>query len=121
MTGFARLLHYLSILLTLVIGLSWVMFAVDEVGTASDEQSRKIIDPDATTPSQNTVTTPAPAKKRTFRSTVDDAAQSLTSPFDSIIAEDGNTWLRHTVPAILGVLLYGLGLAVLARWILTRE
>ncbi len=120
MTGFARFLHYVSILLTLVIGLSWVMFAVDEVGDASDEQSRKIVDPESTAPAG---TTPAPVvkEKRTFRSTVDDAAEWLTSPFDGIVAEDGNVWLRHTVPAILGVLLYGLGLAVLARWIVTRD
>lgn len=128
MTAVARTLHYLSILLTIIIGLSWVMFAVDEVSSASKETTEEIN-------SSGSNTTPAfpgqaqpqqqPVEKADDRSAVrkqiDKASDRLTSPFDGIVAEDSNIWAVKTVPALLGLLLYGAGLAVLSRWILTRD
>ena len=130
MTTVARALHYLSILLTIIIGLSWLMFAVDEISGASESTTEEINDSGGNT--QTTPTwPPQPAEQQTestdgddpgpVREQIDKAADRLTSPFDGLVAEDGNAWVAKTVPTLLGLLLWGAGLAVLSRWILTRD
>ena len=114
MLALARTLHYVSIVLTLIILASWVMFASDEISSASDTQSSAVTEQNETQP-------PAKDDRGGVRKAIDDAAETLTSPFDSIVNDDANAWARRTVPAALGLLLWGLGLAVLSRWLVTRE
>ncbi|MEI2702567.1 MAG: hypothetical protein V9E83_09225 [Baekduia sp.] len=116
MLALAKTLHYASIVLTLIILASWAIFASDEIGSASETQSSAISDENGELQEQ-----PAKDDRGAVRKAIDDAAETLTSPFDSIVNDDANAWARRTVPAALGLLLWGLGPAVLSRWLVTRQ
>ena len=116
MTGFARFLHYASIVLTLIIVASWAMFASDEISNASKEQTAEIDGDNAPATEQQ-----SKDDRGAVRKAIDKVADQLTSPFNGIVSATAGTWAKRTVPAALGILLYGLGLAMLARWIVTRE
>jgi hypothetical protein len=119
MIGFARGLHYLSILLTVIIAFSWILFAVDEIGDASASQTEKIaLEQRDAANGDNSGS--SEDEHGVVRRTIDDAADQLTSPFSGIVADDASVWAIRTVPTVLGLLLYGVGLAVLSRWLVTR-
>jgi hypothetical protein len=88
---------------------SFVMFASDQLAHASTHQQNEIIAPQA-----NSVPV-APARHGQPRRFIDDAAQKLTSPFRSIV-HSNSQWVLHGVPAVLALLVYGGGLAFLARY-----
>ena len=49
-----------------------------------------------------------------FREAVDDANDVLLGPFTGIVDSE-DRWVTHGVPAMLALLLYGLGLGTLAN------
>ena len=49
-----------------------------------------------------------------FREVVDDVNDVLLGPFVALV-DSTNTWVSHGVPALLGLLLYGVGLGFLAN------
>jgi len=51
-----------------------------------------------------------------LRDAVDDANDFLLKPFAGISDSSGSRWVQRGVPALLGLLVYGLGLAFLARF-----
>ena len=53
----------------------------------------------------------------TFREAVEDANDVLIGPFAGLVETADNRWVTHGVPALLGLLLYGLGLGMLANMI----
>ena len=50
-----------------------------------------------------------------FREAVEDGNDVLLGPFANLVESADNTWVLHGVPALLGVLLYGFCLGMLAR------
>ena len=56
------------------------------------------------------------ARNSGFREVIDDANDVLLAPFADLIDSD-NSWVNHGVPALLALLLYGVGLGLLANWL----
>ncbi len=118
MGSFVRLV---AILTSGIVLLGFAFFATDELGRGSENQQRKL-DKEVT----GTVMDPTPiaptsdqeaARERvngTFREWVDDANDVLLGPFTNIVDSD-DRWVTHGLPAILALLLYGLGLGMLAN------
>src|SRR5215218_5049985 len=50
-----------------------------------------------------------------FREAVDDVNDVLIGPFGNLVDGADNTWVTHGVPALLGLLLYGFCLGMLAN------
>jgi len=46
---------------------------------------------------------------------IDEAANVLTSPFDSIVPSD-SAWVDHILPTLFSLLVYGVGLGFVARY-----
>lgn len=90
---------------------SYAMFAVDQLSGASEHQQNQIAAGVTTTPGTVQTTT----HHRQPRAFIDAAAKALTSPFRSIV-QSNNAWVSRTVPALFGLLVYGLGLGYLARY-----
>lgn len=90
---------------------SFVLFVNDQLAGASRHQQNELVSavPVATSTMSKIK---AEAQPRRF---IDEAAQKLTSPFDSIVRSN-NTWVRHGLPTALAMLVYGLGLGMLARF-----
>jgi len=106
-------LRGVAVLASAIVALSFVLFAVEEVRSASERQQSAIVDPGPGAERQRAADhTPA-------REAVDDANDVLLKPFAGLVHSD-NAWATRGIPALLGLLVYGLGLAYLARRIDVR-
>jgi hypothetical protein len=118
MGSFVRLV---AIITSGIVLLGFAFFATDELSRGSQNQQKKL-DREVT----GALTDPAPiaptpdqeaSRERangTFHEVVDDANDVLLGPFTDIV-ESNDRWVTHGVPAMLALLLYGLGLGMLAN------
>jgi hypothetical protein len=118
----SRLLHLAAIACSLLIIAGWGLFAVDETSAASQHTQQEIAgeaatrspDPD---PDQEAAREQAHGK---VRETIDDANDVLLRPFAALGDTSGNKWVRRSVPALLSLVVFGFGLAFLARFVAGR-
>jgi len=110
-TVIARAIKLVSFACCALVVLSFTMFARDQMAGASVHQQTELSNPNgvATTP---TAPTKPEAQPGRF---INHAAKTLTSPFDAIV-RSSNAWVQHGLPAIVALLVYGLGLGYLARY-----
>jgi hypothetical protein len=118
MGSFVRLV---AIITSGIVLLGFGFFATDELGRGSQNQQNKL-DKEVT----GALADPAPiaptsdqeaSRERvngTFHEAVDDANDVLLGPFTDIV-DSNDRWVTHGVPALLALLLYGLGLGTLAN------
>jgi hypothetical protein len=103
----AAILRTLSRILCLIVIVSFVIFAVDQTGSASAHQQEALNGPPATAS--------RPAQKGAVHKAIDEAANELTSPFSGITAGIDSQWAVRGVGTVLALLVYGAGLGYLAR------
>jgi hypothetical protein len=111
----ARVLHYLSILCCAFVAMSFLLFAHAQTSRASTHQANLIAPPGQSQPTQ--APRHAEAEPRRF---IDEVSGKLTAPFASIVPSD-DAWVRHGIPALFALLLYGAGLGFLSRWAAGRS
>jgi hypothetical protein len=115
-----RPLRWLAIVLSLIVAVGFVLFAVDDFDRASSNSTNRILDnPEAADP------TPAGERERErrhgdLREAIDDANDVLLKPFASVTKTSESRWARRGVPALLGLLVYGVLLGFLARFMKAR-
>jgi len=102
-------LRLFSIFACLIIIAGWLAFAVDQTRDGSEASQRDIA-------GQVASTQPATVHHGSVRRTLDDANDKLLSPFDGLVSANSGDWTRHTLPAVLGLLIYGFGVGYLARF-----
>lgn len=111
-------LRFAAIACSIIVVLGWGLFAYGETRAASDlsatESSGRVAAraPDPS-PDQERAREKAHSKAHEL---VDDANDILLSPFASISDDSSSKWARRTVPAVIALLVYGLGLGFLARF-----
>lgn len=111
----------MAILTSIIVLLGFAFFATDELGRGSQNQQNKldkevtgtIIDPAPIAPTSDQEVAREQANG-IFREWVDDANDILLGPFTNLVDSD-DRWVTHGFPAILALLLYGLGLGMLAN------
>jgi hypothetical protein len=105
-----RVLISASWLCCVLVLASFTLFVRDQLVEGSKHQQQALV---ASAPGA----TPAPAHHQAAqpRRFIDGAAHTITSPFDAIVASD-SPWVNHAMPAVFGLLVYGLGLGYLARF-----
>ena len=101
-------LRGVAVLASAIIALSFVLFAVEEVQSASTRQQSAVVDHGGAAERQRA------AGHTKAREVVDDANDLLLRPFAGVV-DAKNPWAGRGVPALIGLLVYGLGLAYLAR------
>jgi hypothetical protein len=110
------LLRFVAIAVSGIVVLGFVLFALDEADKGSQTQQQKL---------ERELGSPSPSARGeavrerqhgAFREAVDDANDVLLAPFVDLIDSD-NSWVNHGVPALLALLLYGVGLGLLANWL----
>jgi hypothetical protein len=106
----SRVLRWTAFACCALIVASFGMFARDQMAGASQHQQTELI------AGAHPTTAPAtPVKHAQPRRFIDSAAKVLTAPFDAVV-ESTNVWVKHGLPALFAVLVYGLGLGYLARF-----
>lgn len=117
-----RLLRWLAIGSSLVVLLSWSLFAIDQTRSASNWSVQQIAGRQASThvdPDPATEHVRAKAHVR-VREAIDDANDVLLRPFAATTADSNSEWARRSVPAFLALFVYGFGLGFLSRWACAR-
>jgi hypothetical protein len=95
-------------------------FATDEMSRGSQNQQNELKgelageDPAPVAPSANQEAD-REAKNGTLREAVEDANDVLLGPFAGLVDGSNDRWVTHGVPAVLALLLYGVGLGMLAN------
>ena len=120
MGGFIRLV---AIVTSVIVLLGFGFFAVDEMDKGSKTQQQALdrelsgsnaqldVVPVSPTPDEENA---REAQNSSVREVVDDANDVLLAPFANLIDSD-SSWVQHGIPALLALLLYGVGLGFLAN------
>jgi hypothetical protein len=103
----ARLLHYASMLCCAFVVVSFALFAHAQLSHASNQQVASLNGVTASGPVAH-----RPGQPRRF---IDTVAGKLESPFTELVRSD-NAWVRHLIPLLAALLVYGGGIGYLARW-----
>jgi hypothetical protein len=93
---------------------SFAMFARDQVAGASQHQQSELV-----AGAHPTAASSTPVKHAQPRRFIDSAAKALSTPFAAIV-QSSNPWVKHGLPALFALLMYGLGLGYLARFSAAR-
>ncbi len=101
------LLRLASTAATVFVVLSFALFAIDQTETSSAETVARLESRDLQERKAEETTG--------VRGAIDDVSEVLLTPFEGIVSDSGSEWVRHGVPALLGFLLYGLALRMLAN------
>ena len=120
MGAFIRLV---AIVTSVIVLLGFGFFAVDEMDKGSKTQQQALdrelsgsnaqldVVPVSPTPDEENA---REAQNSSVREVVDDANDVLLAPFANLIDSD-SSWVQHGIPALLALLLYGVGLGFLAN------
>jgi len=111
-TVVSRGIWIVSVVASLFVIASFVMFATDQFGGASERTQQVVLDQSPTAPQAKKPGEP--------RKTIDEVASKLRSPFDGLVRAAKSDWVRETVPTLLALLVYGFGLGYLARYARAR-
>jgi hypothetical protein len=114
-------IRLLAILTTGIVLLGFALFAIDEMNRGSQNQQNALESELRAEAENPAVIAPSPREERLreqrngdFRELVDDANDVLLMPFGNVIDSE-NVWVQNGVPTLLGLLLYGLLLGLLAN------
>jgi hypothetical protein len=116
------LLRLIAVLACATVALGFTMFAVDELNTGSQTQQQaidqqvsgndQVVIPPAPSPEEETIREREHGK---VREAIDDANDVLLTPFSELVSTSKSNWVTHGVPALLALLVYGLGLGFVAN------
>jgi hypothetical protein len=111
-------LRTIAILASLVVVVSFGLFAIDETRAASGRSAAEVAGHNATQ-----VANPSPTEERarerahgSVREAIDDANDVLAAPFAGVTGSSNSQWVNRGVPMLLALLVYGLGIGFLARF-----
>ena len=110
-----RPLRIAAIVLSVIVALGFILFALDDVDRAS---ANKIGELDYYRVADPTAAGEGERERRhgPIREGSDDANDVLLKPFAGLVENADSRWVERGVPALLGLLLYGFGLGYLARF-----
>jgi hypothetical protein len=104
------------------VAVGFALFAIDEMNAGSKTQQSAI--DQATSGKTDVVAPPSPSpedeaiREREHgktREAIDDANDELLAPFSQLVSTSKSNWVTHGVPALLALLIYGVGLGFLAN------
>jgi hypothetical protein len=120
-TAVGSAIRLVAIVTSLIVLLGFAFFAVDELNRGSQNQQNALDNELRGDGDDPAPVAPSPAEETQreransgVRELVDDANDVLLAPFSSL-AGSNNAWVNHGVPTLLALLLYGLGLGLLAN------
>jgi hypothetical protein len=115
------LVRLIAIVCSGLVLLAFAYFATDEMSRGSQNQQNALAselagteDPPPVAPSPD-LEAERERLNGPFREAVEDANDVLVGPFAGLAESSETPWVAHGVPALLGLLLYGLCLGMLAN------
>lgn len=118
MSSISTLLRLASRVICLIVIAWFIVFAVDQTSAASTHQQHEVTEGTTSAPSESDAS--AAKHDSTLHRTLDETANGLTSPFAGVVSGSSSEWTIHIVKTLLALLVYGFGLAFLARSLRVR-
>jgi hypothetical protein len=109
----AAALRLASIVLCLIVGVSFALFVIHQTSSASAHQQHVVNSPDEEPRSFRSTSTRG--EKSSPRKTIDEAAEAVTSPFSGLTDSWSSEWSKRGVLLLLTLVIYGFGLGFVAR------
>lgn len=112
------LLRTAALVASAIVLVSFGLFAIDETRDASNRSVAGIAGLEATRAADPTASEER-ARERAHskaREVIDDADDILVTPFAPVTADSSSSWARRGIPTLLALIVYGFGLAFLARF-----
>jgi hypothetical protein len=109
----AAALRLASIVLCLIVGVSFALFAIHQTSSASAHQQQIVNSPGEEPHSFHP--TSARDEKSSPRKTIDEAAEAVTSPFSGVTESWSSEWSKRGVLLLLTLVVYGFGLGFVSR------
>jgi|HubBroStandDraft_3_1064219.scaffolds.fasta_scaffold147502_1 hypothetical protein len=110
----ARILRLASVVICLIAAAYFVAFALDQTGSASNHQQAEI---NSAPGAPDLKGSSSSAEESGVHKTIDEVFLKLASPFSGVTSGSSNQWVIHLVNTLLVLLVYGFGLAFVARLI----
>lgn len=118
----ASCLRLVSILLCLLVSVSFLLFVIHDTSVASAHQQAELssgVPPGTPLPASDAPPN-TPPSKGSARATIDELAEGVTSPFSGLTSSWNSEWLKRGVLLLLTLVVYGFGLSYLSRMIRVR-
>jgi hypothetical protein len=112
-------LRIASLAATAVLALSFGLFAIDESKASSEQTVQTLEGSDVAVPTTDAGERAREAENGDARELIDDANDVLVDPFESVV-DSTDSWVQRGVPALLALLVFGLGLRLLAGYLPSR-
>ncbi len=129
-SAIASFLRLASIVLCLIVGVSFALFAISQTSNASAHQQRELNGEIPPPQEGETAAEAAAAAKKTStngqaskgspRHVIDEVAEAVTSPFSGLTNSSSSEWFKRGVLLALTLAIYGFGLSFIARAIRVR-
>jgi hypothetical protein len=111
------LLRIASRIACLIVIVSFGLFVIDQTGSASARQQEAV---NGTNGGQTSTPATHPAKEDEAHKVIDEVSDKLTSPFSGITAGSTSQWVIRGVGTLMALLVYGIGVGFLARFLRLR-
>lgn len=111
----ARVLRLASIAICLIAIASFLTFALDQTGSASNHQQAKVNEASPSTSGTTSTGSSKSGHKSQLHEAIDKAFSTLSSPFSGLTTGSSSQWTIQIVDTLLVLLVYGFGLSFLAR------
>ncbi len=103
----SRVLRLASIVICAIAVLWFVSFALDQSKAASAHQQAEV--------NSESTSNGGAEKQSSLHKAIDKAFSTLSSPFSGVVSSSSGAWTIHIVETLLVLLVYGFGLAFVAR------
>jgi len=107
----------------LIVLAAFVVFVVNQTSSASVHQQNELngsAAPAGASTDTASGSSVSSQHQSSLHRTLDEAANTLTSPFAGVVAGSSSEWVVQIVRTALALLVYGLGIAFLVRFIRVR-
>lgn len=121
----ARVVTWVSTFAAVVLLISFGLFALDQARDGKEQQIARLAEGADTEDAASNVNQADPSasterarerKHGDVREALDDANDVLVSPFSGIVDSD-SIWIQRGVPTLIALLLFGVGLRILAAYL----
>jgi hypothetical protein len=111
-------IRFLAIAISAIVVLGFALFALEETDKGSKAQQakleRELGSPVAPIAPEDRVEAARERNQGSVREAIDDANDVLLAPFVDLVDSDSE-WVNHGIPALLALLIYGVGLGFVAN------
>jgi hypothetical protein len=111
-----KLLRLASIVICVLVSLSFLIFAADQTKSASGGQQTALRNGSE----RGSTVADSKQHKNGFHKAIDEAASTFTSPFADVVSASSSEWGSQMVKLLLALAVYGFGLGYVARLIRVR-